>query len=498
MKNYWQNLEPELRWGFVAFLAVLIFYALSFAASFSIIAEYVLAAILVIIAAVAFHQSFTLGFAVVFTELVAGSLGRLFILPFDISIRMAFFAIALVAAIIRLSKNKTEREYIWKRGVVAVWIILAAAILWGLARGLALRPASAVIADANAYAYFILLPAFLLAFREKREQKKLLAAFFGATAASALLTVIVFYLFTHAISEPVLRALYKWVRDYGLGEVTKAPAGFYRVFFQAQIMNFTAFLIGPSLIIRLTEKKIRNFAFISVALSAAVLFISFSRTFWVSALFAMITGAAFVLISTRFRPSFKKYAVICAIFTVIGITLPFLLSRSVGSAVAARAGNFVSEAAAGSRMNLLRVLWPEIKKNPIWGYGFCKELTYKTLDPRLLVYFPSGNYTTSAFEWGWLDFWLKMGAIGPLSFLLLIATLAVLVKDAIKNSFLTNAEGQNLTAYSALALGIATLGTAIAHIASPWLNHPLGIGLILTAYSVLVTNITQTGRLQSG
>jgi len=57
------------------------------------------------------------------------------------------------------------------------------------------------------------------------------------------------------------------------------------------------------------------------------------------------------------------------------------------------------------------------------AYGFGKELTYQSNDPRVLQNHPDGLYTTYAFEWGYLDIALKIGVVGLLVYLALIVQL---------------------------------------------------------------------------
>ena len=56
------------------------------------------------------------------------------------------------------------------------------------------------------------------------------------------------------------------------------------------------------------------------------------------------------------------------------------------------------------------------------GRGFGATVTYQTRDPRILADNGSGEYTTYAFEWGWLDIWLKLGIFGLAAYFLLIGT----------------------------------------------------------------------------
>ena len=84
-------------------------------------------------------------------------------------------------------------------------------------------------------------------------------------------------------------------------------------------------------------------------------------------------------------------------------------------------------------------------------------------DPRIRAEFPDGRYTTSAFEWGYLDIWLKIGLLGLLAYLILIVKIA---RESLKAGLLGE------------ILFIALTALVITHTFSPYLNHPLGIGFI--------------------
>jgi O-antigen ligase len=132
-----------------------------------------------------------------------------------------------------------------------------------------------------------------------------------------------------------------------------------------------------------------------------------------------------------------------------------------------------SDAAASSRYALLPLLWQKISNNPILGEGFGTTVTYNAKDPRLTNASAGGlgTYTTYAFEWGWLDVWLKIGLLGLLAYLLLFGKI---IQAAFKkNTWLS----YGLTAGLLLII--------IVSFFSPYTNHPLGIGfLLLTAAAI--------------
>jgi O-antigen ligase len=130
-----------------------------------------------------------------------------------------------------------------------------------------------------------------------------------------------------------------------------------------------------------------------------------------------------------------------------------------------------NESAIGSRWALLPELWSSILDAPLLGSGFGKTVTYYSSDPRVLLNNPTGEYTTYAFEWGWLDIWLKLGLLGLISYLWLIV-MQIIKIGRFRGEF------KPLSRLSLLAI-LATLTTV--HIFTPYINHPLGIGMILLA-----------------
>ena len=77
------------------------------------------------------------------------------------------------------------------------------------------------------------------------------------------------------------------------------------------------------------------------------------------------------------------------------------------------------DAATNSRMQLWGPLTKAISGNILIGQGFGATVTYFTSDPRRVAQTAggSGEYTTYAFEWGYLELWLKFGLVGLVVYL---------------------------------------------------------------------------------
>lgn len=436
---------------------------------------------LVAVGTFCYRRSFATGTAVILAELVAGSLGRSFVLPWGgVSVRMLLFAIALAATLVHLIRHRATAR-VAPTPVTVAFGLVTVAVGWGIVRGLALHPLGAVVADANAYLYLLLAPTFLIALREEADRRMLLSVLLGAATAVAVQTLAVFFLATQGLIPTTTHPLYKWIRDAGFGELTPGAGGFARIFLQSHLWSAVTVLLAPGLYVlaRAAKKDTtgdptlgnRFLVETSAVLSAAVLFISLSRSFWLSTAGAAVLGILLVVLRRNLRSGATTFIVSLAVFTALGIAIPYSLSRSVGTAVSGRVSVVAGEPAADSRVNLLRVMWPAVRQHPVLGSGFGTALTYETRDPRLLAYFPDGRYTTSAFEWGWLDFWLKMGIMGPVAFAALVGSVLWTCWRALRGP----------EPWVALGMFLAVLMVSAAHMLSPWLNHPLGIGLVLVA-----------------
>lgn len=155
------------------------------------------------------------------------------------------------------------------------------------------------------------------------------------------------------------------------------------------------------------------------------------------------------------------------IFAVVAFPVPQVDMGSLATLFGSRSS--ITDVAAESRWNLLPVLWNKIKQAPVLGSGFGATVTYQTKDPRILAQNPDGWYTTHAFEWGWLEHWIKFGLLG-------IPIMAWLVISLIRRLWLTQSDLWIRAGFISSLVALAAL-----HIFTPYLNHPLGFGFLLAA-----------------
>ncbi|MEK7103305.1 MAG: O-antigen ligase family protein [Patescibacteria group bacterium] len=365
---------------------------------------------------------------------------------------------------------------------------MGALILGGTVYGLTTNDKSLVLADANAWYYFFIAPIVYDALSKKDALIRAAHLVCVAIAAQLAKTFFLIYAMSHpAMGYEIMIALYRWVRDTGVGEVTMVSQNVYRTFLQSQIYLLPLFLgifaylrwgAGgkPLYASRYTGRAVWAGAFV-----CAGIIVSLSRSFWV----ALVIAGILMLIGAARAIRFKEYAswigkcvltVLLSLIIIIAvIRFPFP-ATTADLGLNSVSGRFENEAAVGSRWSLLPVMGGEIIKNPIIGYGFGKTLTYTTQDPRILEQNPSGEYTTYAFEWGYLEILLKVGVLGLAIYLSFLGYIVYIGWRAIHVMQREN----NGMAYSwMVGLWLGLVCIMITHFFTPYLNHPLGIAYIV-------------------
>lgn len=190
--------------------------------------------------------------------------------------------------------------------------------------------------------------------------------------------------------------------------------------------------------------------------------------------------------------------IIAGVFVFLLINVPPVKDQgqNFGSLFSSRVS--AVDAAGSSRINLLQPLKEGISVRPIMGSGFGSTITYHSADPRILEQTAgaSGEYTTYAFEWSYLDMWLKFGFIGVLVYLCLLVTLLMLLwrKISYLTSYVLRLTSQKeisdiryqTSIYVGMFLSLVSL--MVINVFTPFLNHPLGIGLVILATVSVLQN----------
>lgn len=434
-----------------------------------------------ILAALIFYLAFKrLDYAILIllAELFIGSKGHLFSLSFgafSLSLRMVIFSFVLAAWLYGLKKNKYFAIFA-RSNFFIPYLLMLVFIIFGLVVGLFKHHSfSFIYLDFNAWLYFLLIFPIFDVFQKKEAQFNMVKVLLAAVSWLAIKTFLVFFIFSHQI-KAIMPDLYYWIRLKGLGEVTILEP-VYRVFFQSQIYSMIGFFIILALIIFLSEKQKKYFLLLILPLMPIIL--SFSRSYWLG--FVLALTGFFIFLKTKEKISWRRLGNIFIMTGIIFVITFFFLWLSLQlppRAVFDLSDLFdkridANEAAATSRLSQLGPLVLNVLKSPTIGSGFGQTVSYFSQDPRALERDTLGLYTTYAFEWNYLDIWLKMGFLGLAAFLFLIWQI-------FKNGW------QKINQKEPLFFGIifGLVALLITNVFSPYLNHPLGIGYLLICMTV--------------
>ena len=432
--------------------------------------------------------NFRAALLVALAELIIGSKGYLFYWDFGagrlLSIRIAFWVFLMIfwfinfaqrfikdrqAALTPFINFKSLKAY----GILVVFVIL------GTVLALVHHNAfSNWFFDLNAWIYFLILLPWLDFLGRTADRKnfwqQVLAISVAAISWLALKSLAMLYIFTHFPIETVF-SLYRWIRTTGVGEVTLMPNGFYRVFFQSQVYLVFAWPFALFAYFKTGNKKLKYWLAGALIVSGAVIFLSFSRSFWVGVAAGAVVAAIISFRHLKIKEWLKNWAKVF-VCSVLAIALVLVIAKFPyphptkdfsASSLAARAELDTSEAATASRWSLLPALWKKIEVHPLIGSGYGTTVTYQASDPRVLEVNQSGTYTTYAFEWGWLGLWLKFGLLGVLAYIYLLVTV-------IRANFRLQSTIGN-------AFAVALIALMALHTFTPYLDHPLGIMFIVLA-----------------
>jgi len=390
-------------------------------------------------------------------------------------------------------------------------LILALVILWGFVWGIVRgNDFGNVFLDFNNWLYFLLiLPIFSVA-KNENFIKNVFSIFTICIFWVGIKSLILLYIFSHQFVW-ALPEVYKWVRDTRVGEVTLAGGGFYRVFLQSQIYSLLTFFVLLPFLDKIQDArykiqknyKLQITKYLLLIICLTTIILSFSRSYWVGFVAALLLYYFIILLRKakllEIIRSFGKVLIIAVISFGIVLLVVNLPPRVIDGDLASLLGKRMTEmgGASASRINQLEPLGLAITKHPVIGSGFGTTLTYITNDPRVVPETAggSGEFTTYAFEWGYLDMVLKFGLFGTVVYLILIfSILKKLFKIQDTRNKIQKISNFQLpiTNYQLhFGFGLALIALLAVNVFSPYLNHPLGIGFIILT-SVIAHRKTQT------
>ena len=474
---------------FASFIGLELISFLVFKTAIFLMTSFLIVSLLVLIISI---YRIKWGLFLILLELIVGSKGYLLFWPISdsnlLSIRiviwsifMLVFAIKLVWQIKSLKKDSPYLLNIKNFPLLKPYLYLAGTLVLGLVSALIYQNNILnIFLDFNNWLYFLLIFPLIAIKPSRKDLSNILMI--GAIWLS-LKTIILLAIFSHnTFTLPV----YEWLRKTLVGEMTMLEGGWNRIFIQSQSFVAIAylFLLAKSHSLSLSLKKINAYNYLLVIIGGlffSTIVLSLSRSFWLGLVFS--TLALLVVIALKFgyknliRPfTFVFLSVVIGLAFIL-IALPGETQSQLDNQLANRVTG-QDEAAIGSRWSLLRPLLSEIIKNPVTGQGFGATVTYISQDPRVLEEDSSGVYTTYAFEWGYLDIWLKIGAIGLIAYLYLLWLI-------IRKSYILGRD-TNDNFYFAIFASILFL--VVVHFFTPYLNHPLGIGFIVASSCLIYKN----------
>jgi len=461
MTNYFQPKFFKL-----ALIATVVLELLSFVAyKFPLLQNYLFGAI-VLAVIILFAKKLEYGFYFMLLELFIGSKGYLLagILPDGnrISLRLAIFVIAILFYLITLIKGK-GKEFFTDNKWLGAYLMLAFFMIIGIANGWLLSVSKSFwFFDLNGWLFFLAAPIFSICLKSKNVFKNVVSILLVTGLYLSLKTLFILAFFG-ATTAPLIGFVYYWIRNTGVGEITFLKENLYRVFFQSQLFLLPAFLIACAFLRQTLNKKQLLFCFAYLTIISSALLASLSRSFWLG-IVVMIILALFLLKAKITKTNLIFVGKLFGVFFASLILLSLLTLNFWPKVLYGRLENQTEEAAGASRINQLQPLLKRIAERPILGSGFGADFTYKTSDPRFLSEHPDGNRTTYASEWGFLDIALKIGILG------LLAYLWINIKIFRERPL----EGQ-IWVIKCLILA----GFLAVNVFSPYLNHPLGICLIM-------------------
>lgn len=425
--------------------------------------------------------------AVIAAETLIGSKGALFKIDGDennnggVSVRIVIYLAFVIGWLFSTIWHRPWRHWrAWLEGRTA-YLALAAIILYGLLIGYVRGNEANYLADANAWAtWALLVPVLEIVSREKaRVRHDVLPAIIAAAFWVPIKTLFFFYFFGHGFLA-YATGMYLWIRRTGVGEVTRVALNAFRIFFQSHVYAVGAIVWTFAWFA--SREKSRGWVQALLLLSWTELLISLSRSFWIGTAVGLMSMVAWGWWTKRRWPIFAIKRTIVAfgaalllMTAALVVPLPPVDTSSLFGLIGSRAN--LGEDAAVSRWRLLTVLENKIAEHPILGSGFGATVTYESKDPRIVAQF-GGVYTTYAFEWGWLEHWVKFGILG----IPIIAWVLVSLWRRLWRS--------SLPEWVRIAGVISLFTLAVIHVFTPYLNHPLGImpiialeGLLLYGYS---------------
>lgn len=439
-------------WTIVVLIAL---EALSFGTfRHSSVAGGILLLVVVTLGVVAWRRPWILPLAMV-AELAIGGKGYLLSLHWHgvWPVRLFLFLLMILLVVIRAKAWKLSwppRQALFWPFLLVLWV--GWGTIWGLMQG---YPIGRVFLDMNAFLYLPVIGLWWALLKQRQDRTDLLFAVVSSgvvvTTALGMFLTIVF-----GSSWSIAPELYSWIWQTRTGEIAMIGSHTYRVFLQSQIFGL---LVGLLLLMR-SSTTWKRWMWIPLVAGSASVFISLSRSFWLGLVAGLIIVAGMLWKQRSMSTTVLRRAAVAIVGGYLLMNwasnfpnpIPWLGTRN---AISSRITDIGGAQAASARWNQIEPLVEAISRHPIIGRGFGTEVSFYSPDPRT-----QGTRTATAFELGYLDWWLDLGAIGVL--LILGWGMALLRKSWSSSD------------HRYLAPTIVALFAV--HLTTLYLNFPVGLG----------------------
>lgn len=496
-------------------------YFLSFIGYSYPIVNTILFAVILIAALYFSLRKLEYGVLFVIFELMLGVKGYLFsinLFGFPLSLRLALFVLVFAVWLIGVLRKKFDPDFVTEDYFVnyaLFTLMLIVGMITGVLYGNDIKN---VFFDANGYFFLAFIFPLYSVVKNAADKKRIFTVFVAGAFALTLFSLFVALEYTifHQDSRPDLAGvysteltlegtidnveekishsvtgkgelldsfslsrnfenqkppIYRWTQDVSVAEISYLGGPFFRVFSPGQIVTFFIFVLSLFFVFKKYLKRPLQFDFeldvspkfwwLIGSVSLFTIILGFSRSLWIGTLFAFL----FFVVSLPVKRMFRVGVVWLLALVLLIFGLKFfspdafdLLSSRVTSIV-----NPTSESSGSNRINVLAPALQIFANKPVFGNGFGTTVEYPSVVPEKY-----GTIRVFAFEWSYIDTLIEIGLFGLLLYVVLILKV---IKKLAKSSF--------------WVFAVVLLCLLVVNVTTPYLNHPLGIGMIILSFVLL-------------
>lgn len=469
-EKYLTNRSIFFNWQ--TLLLILIYFTiriLSFGLAHHIFLQAVLIFVILMFFGAIYYKNQDWACYILLGELFLGGAGHFFEF-LGLSIRTILFITFITLWFIQTISNSKREMFDFPKKIYYLLIIFGIFLIFSAITGIynnhGIKP---VIQDILPYGFLALIFPFYHLFEKKQNQEYLARLLIVFLFGSAIFSLFTFVLFSSG-AEYLQSPYYKWFRDVAMGKITDMGNGFFRIVTPEHLLSTPLILLLSSLLMR--NEKRHKMWWVALIVALSILILDFSRIY----LLALGVG----LLILKYKHNWKNWLFVsfsvCFIIIALFGGINTIASRGQTFGLDLFLGRVKSlsqpktEISSLTRMTLLAPIINMIKKHPIMGSGIGSKLIF--IDP-----ISNELIKTSHFDWGYLELWAELGALGAMAFLSIIfyAIISLIKKIKLILDF--------HDFYIGLLAGLISLLTM--NTTAPILFHPLGI-----FYLVFVIAIT--------